>query len=318
MYFEMKIWRCRFICILSLLLLALLPIRAPAQLTAEYTDKGVLIREQDQKVLFYQQKTKSHLGNYPRANYIHPLYSLGGEELTEDFPEDHLHHRGVFWTWHQVMIGDSSIGDAWSCKDFEWIVQSVTDHPESGGALVLKTRTLWQSPRWTGTTGRREPMLSEQATITIHPRSGNYRVVDFEIALLALVPGLKIGGSDDEKGYGGFSVRVKLPDDVKFTAASGDVEPVNEAIRAGSWMQLSGAMVSDQQKTGILIICHPDNPTYPEPWILRRKNSMQNPVYPGRHPVTVSEKNPTTLRYRLVIIEGDLPPEDLTRLQYHW
>ncbi|MFW6125426.1 MAG: DUF6807 family protein, partial [Pirellulales bacterium] len=33
-----------------------------------------------------------------RACYIHPVRGLHGEVLTDDFPEDHYHHHGIFWT----------------------------------------------------------------------------------------------------------------------------------------------------------------------------------------------------------------------------
>ena len=61
------------------------------------TDQGFVITEGPEKVMIYQRKHKSLDGKYTRANYIHPLYGLDGEVLTEDFPRDHPHHRGVFW-----------------------------------------------------------------------------------------------------------------------------------------------------------------------------------------------------------------------------
>ena len=74
-------------------------------------DGGYLLTEAGKAVLFYQQETQSHTetGTYPRANYIHPLYGPDGAILTEDFPPDHLHQRGVFWTWHQVWVGERPI-----------------------------------------------------------------------------------------------------------------------------------------------------------------------------------------------------------------
>jgi hypothetical protein len=75
------------------------------------TSQGFAITEGKAKVMFYQREHKSLNGKYSRANYIHPLYGLDGEVLTEDFPADHLHHRGIFWAWHQVWLGDKRVGD---------------------------------------------------------------------------------------------------------------------------------------------------------------------------------------------------------------
>jgi hypothetical protein len=47
-----------------------------------------------------------------RACYIHPLWGLNGEVLTDDFPKDHYHHHGVFWAWPHVEVG-SEMHDLW-------------------------------------------------------------------------------------------------------------------------------------------------------------------------------------------------------------
>ena len=67
--------------------------------------EGVLFTENSDTILFHQTAEKSLNSEYTRSNYIHPLYALDGEVLTEDFPEDHPHHRGIFWAWHQLYVG---------------------------------------------------------------------------------------------------------------------------------------------------------------------------------------------------------------------
>ena len=67
------------------------------ELTARRTADGIEISEGESKVLFYQISPTSFDGKYERSNYVHPLYSLSGEILKEDFPDDHPHHRGIFW-----------------------------------------------------------------------------------------------------------------------------------------------------------------------------------------------------------------------------
>ena len=62
--------------------------------------KVVEISEDGVPVLVYQLQENSLDGDWPRAGYVHPLYDLDGKIFTEDFPEDHRHHRGVFWAWH--------------------------------------------------------------------------------------------------------------------------------------------------------------------------------------------------------------------------
>ncbi|MBK8506028.1 MAG: PmoA family protein [Saprospiraceae bacterium] len=230
-------------------------------------------------------------------------------------PEDHPHHRGVFWTWHQVIIGDKHVGDAWACDNISWDVQSITHDLTSDGSLRLKAQTDWESPLWLNKQGNQEPFLRENTTVSIYLKKKNYRVIDFEISLLALTPQVKIGGSDDEKGYSGFSVRMKLPEDITFQSNNGAVTPTTNAVEAGPWMQMEGSLTRDDQKSGIVIISHSENPTYPEPWILRNKNSMQNAAYPGRYPAEISDKAPTILRYRMVVYQGEMKEKNISRLQ---
>ncbi len=283
-------------------------------ITIQQSDEGVWITDNGVKVLFYQAKTKTLEGAYPRANYVHPLYTPGGFEITEDFPADHLHHRGIFWTWHRVVIGDTVIGDAWECRDFIWDVIAMDAEKIDQQSMALHTRTHWKSPLWTDDDGNMKAFLEENVQITTYAQMDNYRVIDFEISLLALEKELKIGGSNDEKGYGGFSVRMKMPADITFTSAKGDVEPMVNQMTEGVWMDISGSMMPDSRKAGILIVCHQDNPMFQEKWILRKKGSMQNPVFPGRELTPVSTSEATILRYRLVVYEGELSDEKIRNL----
>ena len=237
-------------------------------------EDGILILEDDQKLLFYQRKTKSLDGRFPRANYVHPLYDLDGNVLTEDFPDDHLHHRGIFWTWHQLFVGDKRIGDPWIAKDSIWDVVDVKFAIEKE-SCEMTASILWKSPLWADDSGQPKPLVTETTTIRIHRAEANHRMIDFRIQLLAMEKDVRIGGSEDKKGYGGFCTRVRLPDDIRFTGRAGAVTPKVTAVEAGPWMEMTGAFVKSRQG-GITILCHPTLPGFPQPWILRNRNSMQN------------------------------------------
>ena len=135
---------------ITFILLFLFSFNAHAQnLSFEKTDEGAWIKEDGEKVFFYQEKTKSKDDQFPRADYIHPLYGIDGFELTEDFPKDHLHHHGIFWAWHQLFIGEKKIGDAWLSEDFEWNVRVVKQGAKKDGSISLVTKTYW-NPNDTG------------------------------------------------------------------------------------------------------------------------------------------------------------------------
>jgi hypothetical protein len=267
--------------------------------TAETEEKIVLL-ENGIPVLVYQKKPKSRTGQYVCNNYIHPLFDLYGKVLTEEFPPDHPYHRGVFWAWHQLYAGGRRLGDGWTNDSIAQKVVGTAIEKDKHYAR-LKTDVLWSSP----VTDDGKPFIEEKATITVHKLSDGIRRIDFEIVLKALADQLQIGGSADQKGYGGFCIRMRLPDSLKFTSDQGPVTPQELQIKAGPWMDFSGRFGDGRQISGITILCHPGTPGYPEPWILRQKGSMQNVVFPGAGRIDIAKDKTVTLHYRLIIHKGD-------------
>jgi hypothetical protein len=187
-----------------------------AQVTMKKRRWRVWIKEKGKNVFFFQKENKSIDEILPVQLYPSTIH-LDGTVMTEDFPEDHLHHRGVFWAWHQIKINGKQVADGWELNDFNEKISSV-EFKQIDSKGILKTTAEWRSPRWNE---GNDPFVEEYALITIHPRTANYRRIDFEISLLALTDHVEIGGSDDEKGYGGFSVRMKLPEDVGLKDETG-------------------------------------------------------------------------------------------------
>lgn len=266
-------------------------------------------------ILVYRATETSLNGSFKRANYIHPLYGLEGGVITEDFPEDHPHHRGVFWAWHQLYVGNTRIGDGWELEDMAWDVISMDQIISSESSKTLQTEVLWKSPLWKDEKGNKKPLVKETAHITVHQNGKNFRVVDFQIELLGLEPYMRLGGSGDEKGYGGFSIRMKLPDDVRFQDKDGEVQPQNTPVKADAWLTISGSSKRRVGKTSVTLIPHKGNPGYPNPWILRTKASMQNAVFPhpGAIPISLSTTTPLRLRYRMLIANKPLKNKQIQR-----
>ena len=275
-------------------------------------EQGILIQEGADHVLFYQRAPKSHEGKYIRANYIHPLYGMSNNVLTEDFPEDHLHHRGVFWAWHQNFIGDKRVGDAWALEDFSWEIIDV-NIDRYADSCVLNTAVFWKSPLWEN---GQESFVKEQASIKIYTGKDHYRVIDFQIELHALEDSFAIGGSENEKGYSGFSWRIPLKEGVSFEGVEGKVKPQTLAVEAGPWLNISGNLDGEGSREGVVVISHPTNPDHPQNWILRRERSMQNVVFPGRELFFIPRDRPLILRYRMIIYEGRMDMADIPELGF--
>ncbi len=251
--------------------------------------------ENDALVFEYKKISNLDSAKYVRNNYIHPLMSVSGDTLTEDFPEDHPHHRGIFWAWHQIYIDTIRVSDGWVYKNFKSELASLKTIVTKDSA-VIKTNLKWSSPIYK----KGKPYLEETATITTYKLNNNTRKINFSIVLKALVNGVKIAGADNEKGYGGFSLRIKMPKGFQFISEQGKIEPVKFQVNAGSWMKF---IIPFSKKRGVSLLVkeNANIPNYPQPWILRQKGSMQNIVYPGKNLIDISISQPLRLSYSLFI-----------------
>jgi hypothetical protein len=281
-----------------------------AAFSFEKNDQGVELLENGQPVFFYQKMPKSLTGEYICNNYLHPLYNLKGEVISEEFPADHLYHRGIFWAWHQIYINGTSVGNGWIMKDIEQDVVDVKTSTDKHSAK-LEVNVQWKSPNFENS----KAFVAEHTTITVHPIQNDVRKIDFAIALKALTKGVELGGADDEKGYGGLCTRIKLPEDIIFTSENRNITPQTLQVKAGPWMDFSGSLINQNEINGLAILCHPETPNYPAPWILRAKTSMQNVVFPGRYRIELPTDKPLVLYYRLIIHNGSASAINLDDLQ---
>ncbi|MGQ8337820.1 DUF6807 family protein [Sunxiuqinia sp. A32] len=285
-------------------------IRSAGQVGMKKDDGGFWFVEKGRKIAFYRKENATPNQAPARNNYLHPVYLPDGAKITEDAPADHIHHRGIFWTWHQIVIDGKPIGDPWMLEDFEQEVQNVEFRRLPNGNGEFTTSVYWSSPQYqSGET----PYMEEQTTMTFFPLQNRKQVILFEIKLKALADNLKLGGSDDEKGYGGFSVRMKLPDDLEFTSKNGVVEPQTNAVDEGQYINMNGAIGKNGNKGGVFVYADPKNQDDTQKWILRRKESMQNAVFPGREPIQISSQKPIVLKYALVLYNGSIKEDKVAR-----
>ena len=273
------------------------------------SDEGIELQEGGKKILFYQVKPKYVDGKYERAGYIHPLYSLNGNSLTDDMPIDHPYHRGIFWAWHQFILNDSSIGDGWVSHNISYYCTKAEVHKDK------KSATIQAKLVWKASIGNNKilDIVSEHTSIKVYQTTDHYRIIDFDIRLNALVDNLKIGGSDDEKGYGGFCLRLKLPKDISFVSQGKTVTPTETAVTAGPWMDIMGSLEGIEGKeSGVAVFANVDRKMQ-QPWILRRVTSMQNVPYPGRNPIPLTKEG-IELKYRVIVHDDKLSVTEIEEL----
>ena len=264
---------------------------------------GLECLDGDRKVMFYQREAHSlDDGVHVTANYFHPLYGLDGEILTQDFPKDHPHHHGIFWAWHQLLVGKTRAGDPWVNKDFLPVVRRAEVIEEGPVFATLATRVDWTSKHVTDPAGRPRPIVSETGRFRVFHSVGDARHIDFRITLVALLDEVRIGGSENVKGYSGFTVRMKPPMEMVIHDRRGRLEG-DTVGTTSAWADISGRYSKGPLRSGLSILCDSRLPEFPPKWLLRHYG-MQNVAYPGREAVGLPRGKPLVLRHRLVVHRG--------------
>ena len=290
-----------------LLLIAFSCTNTGAKLLAEKTKEGVTVTEGGKGVLFYQFMPQSVNGLYTRAGFVHPLFDLWGDTLTENAPEDHPNHRGVFWAWHQVTRNGKKVADGWMSENIRFEPVTLNTNTNNGKAHI-DAQLNWVIH---SETGKADTIIRESTAIVVYPAADSCRRIDFDITLTPLADSIALGGSDDMKGYGGFCLRVKLSPDVIFRSGDTVVEPQETAVYAKPWMDITGISPDSHHKSGIAILAY-QPAQQPCPWILRTATSMQNVPFPGRKPAILPPAG-WHLKYSLLVHARAMDDETLQR-----
>lgn len=276
----------------------------------DYERRRVDLTEGDLRVLRYNhgavpvpEGTPPHFAaseSYERGDYIHPLYGPYGEELTEDYPRDHPHHRGVWWSWPVTRYRDQ-VADIWAVVGV-WSRPVQTCDTSVGPVFA----TIQAQNRWEFGKGRL-PIAYEQVWIRAFERTGRSRFVDIELRLQAEAPDVAIGGRP-KAGYGGFSLRAAPCQDRQITL---HLDPETASPRR-AWIDYSGRFAGGRGLAGVAIFEHVDNPNYPNPLHEYPQCNCVMPAYPAEREVVLpqmrdvatSKDKPLVLKHRLWIHAG--------------
>jgi hypothetical protein len=118
------------------------PVTPLPRVDAVFADDGVTITDGGKSVLFYRT-APADPREAGRLNYVHPIWAPDGTVLTEDRPADHLHQRGAFWSWHQVLVDGKNVADGWFMKGLTFHVREKRFKGDSAGGGTLVVNADW-------------------------------------------------------------------------------------------------------------------------------------------------------------------------------
>jgi hypothetical protein len=286
------------ICVIVLLAFGLLKASANESiLSIQNTGTQIQILENRKLIAAFQTKSTDPKNHPARMQYLHPIITPGGEVMTEDMPADHLHQRGVYWAWRQILLNGQQVGNSWTLENIRFEVVSQKAAIGDGETAVIRSEILWKV--YIG--GAWVSLVSEAATIVIAPLQDGARQMTFEVDLQALLKGVSIGGAPNSKGYGGMSVRFKDALAMRFyNAAGADVKPTLNPVTEAGVIVMNWDQASDLSPYMVSMSCEVGGHAI-DKWILRRELSMQNCVWPGQNPVELSTQKPTQLKSVIMV-----------------
>jgi len=224
-----------------------------------------------------------------RSAYVHPLYGLEGEVLTDDFPKDHHHHRGLFWAWPHVKIGSQHYS-LWDLQGIRHQFERWLARETSPNSAVLGVENGW----YVGT----NKVMRERVWLRVAPATAEARAIDVNCEWTPIGQPLTLIGAEG-KSYGGLTLRFAPGTNTVITIPSG-VTREDLPMTNLPWADLTRLWTKEQKVSGVAIFVAPDHPDFPPQWLTRHYGVLCL-GWPGVKPATFPAGEPIRCRYRVWI-----------------
>ncbi len=254
--------------------------------------RSLALTEQGRPVFIYNyglMRKEGAPADRARCCYMHPVYAPDGTAVTDDFPRDHYHHRGISWMWPIVRLEGAEY-DLWTLKGIRHEFVRWTAREAGARRARLGIENGWY-------TGDRR-VLKESVEIVAWPAAAGRRNLDLTLVFEALDRPLELRGEPTQKkGYGGLSFRFAPREDTVVRTDAG-VEKPDSDMAPHPWAELEGVFAG--RRAGARVIIDPSHPGYPNGWCLRHYGFL-GVNYPGLEALTLAPGQPLTLKYRVTV-----------------
>ena len=241
--------------------------------------------------------------------FLAPVRSASGKVVTRRFPmekvegesRDHLHHRGLWFSYDDV-------------NGVKFWENDPSYKKSPLGRIVVvdsswndKSKSLSAKMEWRGPDGK--PLLIEDRVMRFHP-DPRLRIVDFTVTLTAATD-VTIGDTKE----GAFAIRLAEPFTErrggKMVDSDGRTGMKNVWGKRSNWVDYTGEI--EGERLGVAIFDHPTNPHSPTYWHARdyglfSLNPFGQNAFDPSAPENIQKLAPgskMTFRWRVVVHPAD-------------
>ncbi len=259
----------------------------PITFSVDRESARVEVKDRGNPVFVYNYGMQLPLGvpeKFRRSSYLHPVYAPDGTLLSDDFPKDHYHHRGIFWAWRVVKWAGET-HDLWT---IEGVRHRVVRWKPDARRGRLSVENGWFAAE--------RKIVKETVEIVTHPVVSGRRDLDFTLVFEAVAGPVEISGSPD-RGYSGFGFRFAPRENTVIeTEAGREKEDTN--LVPHPWSQLTATFKG--RRAGVRITIDPSNPGFPNGWCLRHYGYL-GVDFPGLEYYTLQPGKPLKLTYQVTL-----------------
>jgi hypothetical protein len=268
----------------------------------------------------------------PSAAYFDPVNTPSGERVTNVAPNDHPHHRGIFFGF---MNSEFHVPNDYS--------NAPPTHPVTGFTVERGDFWAWgaYAPREGRVIQNRSVKLidadAHHAHIEIHNDwlIDNHKMLDeTDEAIVSEQDGMyvidlyyRLAPLYDYKilqtAFGGFAFQAQKYGDSYYSTAAGKVTLPDPHYSypwsdwpSEPWYDYTIKLASNGKTVGAAVIDHPLNPA--SLWHNARYLWMVSPCITAMRPITIHPDIPLTLRYRVVVHDGPPQIDAIQKLAEQW
>jgi len=282
-------------------------------------DGGLNLSSGNKPILSYQIETvnppKGVSPLFKRSAFLHPVTSPGGEVLTRIQAPDHYHHYGIWNPWTLTFIGKREV-DFWNLYKGQGTVRFVGLISQVEGPVYSGFKSLQEHVDF-GSGGGEVFVLKELFVVRVLTIANHRYLFDYESTLnTPLDSGILLAAYRYGGGIGFRATEKWTKDNSSVLTSEGRTRKDADGSNA-RWCIIEGESASKEGRSGILFLSYPANRMHPEPmrvWPMDANDGRGDMFFefcPIRHKDWKIEKgNDYTLKYRLVVFDGKMTPEE--------